>query len=371
MTVGGFFKQWFGGGAQSSLPSRARGPNTPGDDGARAPVGSALEEGVALARAGQHERAATCFRHYLASCPASAVGHLNLGSTLQDQARLEAGAANRRELIEALAREAAREFEAALSCDPGFGGIGRAMALIGLGRMHLVLGEFPVATRVLLTVLELPDVDRATKDAAREALARVHFRETIGEGSIPREDEERRAALFADASRLLEGRLTSKDGSPLPKPGVKEVASLGKAREALGAALAIAPNDWPSHWMLGMVERRLGDERSALDHFKRAWVVNPYNPNVGREASISAGRLGRGEDAVRYARSAVAADPDDPGLFSNLAVSLLLVRDGVEALRLARLASGRVPGDRVSRDVLGLVEDVVRGRKPFPERIPQ
>jgi tetratricopeptide (TPR) repeat protein len=208
MTVGGFFKQWFGGGAQSSLPSRARGPNTPGDDGARAPVGSALEEGVALARAGQHERAATCFLHYLASCPASAVGHLNLGSTLQDQARLEAGAANRRELIEALAREAAREFEAALSCDPGFGGIGRAMALIGLGRMHLVLGEFPVATRVLLTVLELPDVDRATKDAAREALARVHFRETIGEGSIPREDEERRAALFADASRLLEGRLT-------------------------------------------------------------------------------------------------------------------------------------------------------------------
>ncbi|WP_158625083.1 tetratricopeptide repeat protein [Corallococcus terminator] len=324
-----------------------------------------LEEGTRLASRERYEAAAERFNAALVIAPNHSLALLNLASVAQERGRHEQQGANQLDVIERHDREAVELFERALSGTPSLSVELRMQVLIRLGRMHRLLGEHEKSCDALLRVVRDAEAGAQAREAASGELATTHAR-LLGypERNLSEAEARRYSTLWKEATSPLQGLLAGDAVRPLSQA---EVRRFEAARLLLQQALDLIPENWAAAWTLGMVERRLGNDVRASECFTRAFELNPYNPDVCREASISAGLVGRMEDAVRFSEAALVVGPDDAGLVANLALNLLLAGRAAEALPRAREAVARAPKDPVSRAVLALTEQVASGAMSVEE----
>ncbi|WP_224363054.1 tetratricopeptide repeat protein [Hyalangium versicolor] len=323
-----------------------------------------LDEGVKRASRGDYEVAAERFNAALVLAPNHSLVLLNLGSVSQDQGRHEQQGANRPEVVEQHGRKAVDFFERALAGTPPLSAHPRTQVLIRLGRLCSILGDHEKSREALFRVVRDAEASAQAKDAARDELAAMHERLLGLHQRQHSETEVRRYnALWEEATSPIQDLL----GGTMGQPSAGDVRRLESARPLLQQALDLVPENWAAAWVLGVVERRLGNYPQGLQWLSRAFELNPYNPDVGREASICAGLAGRMEDAVRFSEAASAVNPDDAGLLANLALNLLVAGRVAEALPRGREAVARAPGDSISRAVLSLIEEVSSGRMSLDE----
>ena len=76
--------------------------------------------------------------------------------------------------------------------------------------------------------------------------------------------------------------------------------------------------------------RALGEEEGFLP-LRRAYELNPGQPDVGREYAAQCMRLGMAEEGVRITREVHARRYQDAGLQANLALALLIAGEVGEA----------------------------------------
>jgi tetratricopeptide (TPR) repeat protein len=155
-------------------------------------------------------------------------------------------------------------------------------------------------------------------------------------------------------------------GQPAPRPGFMLRRRLRKGIALLQRVVEIKPSNWAAMWMIGMTYRRLGDHASSLAWLKRACEFSGPNPDVPREAGLSAMNLGRYDDAIEYTNRAIRLNPSDAGLVANLALAHLFNQNIPEAKRAADHAVGAAPEDPINHHVLAAVEAVLEGKLPCP-----
>jgi Flp pilus assembly protein TadD len=131
----------------------------------------------------------------------------------------------------------------------------------------------------------------------------------------------------------------------------------------------INPENWAAMWLLGKIYQRLEDFDRSLKWFSRAHRVNPDQPNVAREAAISALELGRPEQAIAFCERAIEAKPDDAGLRGNLALALLFSNRPDEARTVAGEALRRDPTDEITTRIARIIDDVLGGSRPCPHHV--
>jgi tetratricopeptide (TPR) repeat protein len=152
-------------------------------------------------------------------------------------------------------------------------------------------------------------------------------------------------------------------------PGWFARRRLKKAIVCFQRALSIAPENWPSLWVLGKIYQRLGQLDEALKYFRHAFALDPTHPGVAREAGGAALAVGNGAEAIRYCEAALAASPNDHGLVANLALAYLISGQTDTALQKAREAVDRDPKDEISKLVLRWANDVNAGKRPAPRTL--
>jgi tetratricopeptide (TPR) repeat protein len=183
------------------------------------------------------------------------------------------------------------------------------------------------------------------------------------------EEAEAHNALTKEAWKLINPLIVLNESPVRGGPSWFERRKLKKAASLFERALEINPNGDSSMWAIGKIYQRLGDNTMALKWFEHAHRANPEQPDVAREASLSALDIGDSISALRYCEIAIRLSPDDPGLVSNLALAHLLAGDDTNAFRTAEEASSRDPSDAISKTVMKFVDDVSQGRKPRPKTL--
>ncbi|KPJ71194.1 hypothetical protein AMJ52_08865 [candidate division TA06 bacterium DG_78] len=122
-------------------------------------------------------------------------------------------------------------------------------------------------------------------------------------------------------------------------------------------------------WGLGKTYQVLDSHDKSLYWFEEALKIEKNNPDVYREATIEALSLGNSEKAIMYSEKALSLAPNNAGILANHALALLLNRQGDEALKTIKKACELDPNDKISKNVLSYIEDIVSGRKEYPFRI--
>jgi Flp pilus assembly protein TadD len=174
--------------------------------------------------------------------------------------------------------------------------------------------------------------------------------------------------LYREGWEILDEQIQLHGRPPLNKPGWFVQRKLKKAIALLEQTLQINPINWASMWGLGKIYQRMTDDLTALEWFIKAYQIERTNADVAREAALCAMNLGRSKEAVEFASAAIQLKPDDPGLVANLALALLLDHRAEEAKQMAIKAVEDSGNDGVSKNVLRYINDVISGRKPFPNR---
>lgn len=118
----------------------------------------------------------------------------------------------------------------------------------------------------------------------------------------------------------------------------------------------------------GQIYQRYGNELAALEWFARAHDLNPGQPDVSREASISAMALGRSDEAISYASSAVTVRPNDAGLQSNLALAFLLAGKLDQAKQYIEMAIVKDPANQIAKTLSRMIEHFTRSGERPPTR---
>lgn len=175
--------------------------------------------------------------------------------------------------------------------------------------------------------------------------------------------------LHTEGWKILEGEVHLEGPEPLRRPGWLSRRKLKKAISLFEQMLAINPTSWSAMWALGKIYQRMGDDAKALEWFTRAHQIEPLNPDVMREAALSALNVGKGKEAEDFTTSAIELKPNDAGLISNLALALLLNNKSREAKEKAEEAVRANPADFVSKNVLEFIDDVVSGKRPYPKNL--
>jgi tetratricopeptide (TPR) repeat protein len=182
--------------------------------------------------------------------------------------------------------------------------------------------------------------------------------------SLPPQELARLEALRREGGGLVQPFLLRKD------LGFFEKRRLKKGMALLEQVLAAIPDQWSACWLLGMSHRALAENDRALDHFRRAYTLNPEHPDVGREYAGQCFYVGAAEEGVRISREIHVRFPNDVGLQSNLALALLIGGDLAEAQAVAEAAHMRDRADPITMHLLNLIREVRAGRKPRPTRMP-
>jgi tetratricopeptide (TPR) repeat protein len=87
----------------------------------------------------------------------------------------------------------------------------------------------------------------------------------------------------------------------------------------LERVVQLNPENWAALWVMGKAHQAIGDSERALDAFSKSHLINRDNPDVVREASISAMECERHDVAIAFAERAMTLNPSDSGLRANLA----------------------------------------------------
>ena len=175
--------------------------------------------------------------------------------------------------------------------------------------------------------------------------------------------------LTKEAWELINPLIMLNEAPVRGKPSWFERRKLKRAISLFERAREINPDGYSSMWALGKIFQRLEDNTVALKWFEHAHNANPEQPDVAREAALSALDVGDSTSALRFCKVAIELSPNDSGLVSNLALAHILAGDDESAFRAAEEATSRDPSDAISKTVLKFVDDVSQGRKPRPRTL--
>ena len=184
-------------------------------------------------------------------------------------------------------------------------------------------------------------------------------------GQLPSDRIQRFNDLFAEAGNLLNGVLII-HGQPVRKLSFWKRRKARKAIRMYRECLKIDPDHWQSFWLMGKAYQALGESSRALENFTKAVELEDENPDVPREASISAMNCGEVDASVKYSAEALRRKPGDAGLMSNHALNLLVKGDDDEAKKWIIKAIEADPEDPVNQHVQLLIQEVREGVRPRP-----
>ncbi len=92
------------------------------------------------------------------------------------------------------------------------------------------------------------------------------------------------------------------------------------AREAVERALALNPNLAQAHSQMGRIKQQVDFDWAGADaSYRRAFVLDPGNPEVVRTAAGSVAMLGRFDKVLQLGRQAVDLDPLNADSWESLA----------------------------------------------------
>ena len=171
--------------------------------------------------------------------------------------------------------------------------------------------------------------------------------------------------LYKRALQLLDGQLQM-HGVQLKPAGWLTRRRIRRAIQLLTRVMAINPANWAALWVIGKACQRLGEFAAALDAFARSHELNPDQPDVAREAGLTAMDLRRADLAIHYTSRAIAANPSDPGLLANLALCHLFNQSPQAALDVAQRALDGDPSDEITQRIVHLIREVLAGRRRCP-----
>lgn len=175
--------------------------------------------------------------------------------------------------------------------------------------------------------------------------------------------------VFEQATRLAEDEIPLHHRQDVPKPHWWTRRKLRRALSLFARVLQLQPEHWHAMWWAGMIHKRFGDYSTALGWFERASRVNPYEPEIAREACKCALELGRYDAAISLAVSAVKVSPEDAGLRSNLALALFLGGRATEAKAEIERAIAQDPSDEICRRVGCTIELFLSSKEKPPNTL--
>lgn len=120
-----------------------------------------------------------------------------------------------------------------------------------------------------------------------------------------------------------------------------------KARQLLERALAIDPEDAPTHVNLGVALNQTGDPAGALEHFQIAFEADPDAPQSFHNLAVAHHHLKQYDRAVEVLERGIALFPEEPSLRGLLGMVYRDMGDEAraqEALRLAAMLDARRAG---------------------------
>ncbi|MDP3498166.1 MAG: tetratricopeptide repeat protein [Candidatus Nitrotoga sp.] len=94
---------------------------------------------------------------------------------------------------------------------------------------------------------------------------------------------------------------------------------------------ARAPNDWNTHYLLGMANRLLGDYESAARDYATALSLNPNEAGTYQAAGINQQKLNNFGEAIRLHRRAIELDPKYVEAHNSLGLTLKTIGQTKEA----------------------------------------
>ena len=170
---------------------------------------------------------------------------------------------------------------------------------------------------------------------------------------------------FEKGNRLADGILILK-GSTSSKLGFWNKRKAQKAIKHYTACLNLIPRHWQTNWLIAKVYQVISENDKALKHFEIAIEEEKLNPDLPREASISAMDSGKVELAVKYSLEAINREPNNSGLFCNHAINLMILGNDNDAIEFITKAIELEPDDEINRNAHSLINDVANGSRKRP-----
>jgi len=146
--------------------------------------------------------------------------------------------------------------------------------------------------------------------------------------------------------------------------------ALREGMDLLGQVIEMRPENWSGLWAMGKGYQRLGDYENSYQCFKASKVIarkdppDPY-PDVLRELAWSCLQTDRFDEAIYYTDAARKFRPDDYTLDANHALAALMKKQFDMADQLARRALAANPADKITQDLVKMIEEVRSGKRPF------
>lgn len=171
---------------------------------------------------------------------------------------------------------------------------------------------------------------------------------------------------FEKANELANGLLLIKDQGN-SKLGFWNKRKAKKAIKHYSECLTMIPNHWQTNWLIAKVYQAISENKKALEHFEIATRIEKTNPDLPREASISAMDLGNLKLGVKYSLEAISRQPNDAGLYCNHALNLMVLGNDTEAKSFIENAIKMEPNDEINKNVYKLINAVASGKRKRPK----
>jgi len=171
---------------------------------------------------------------------------------------------------------------------------------------------------------------------------------------------------FEEGNRLSEGIIIIK-GRAESKLNFWNKRKAKKAIKHYKECLNLIPNHWQTNWLIAKVYQALSESKKVLNRFEIAVQIEKNNPDLPREASISAMDSGYVDLAVKYSQEALNRAPNDSGLYCNHAVNLMVLGNDNEAINYIKKAIEMEPNDEINKYAFSLINDVANGQKKRPK----
>ncbi|PKV48875.1 tetratricopeptide repeat protein [Aquimarina sp. MAR_2010_214] len=171
---------------------------------------------------------------------------------------------------------------------------------------------------------------------------------------------------FEKGNELAESLTIIKDQSN-SKLGFWNKRKAKKAIKHYTECLNLIPNHWQTNWLIAKVYQAMSENKKALEHFEIAVRIEKTNPDLPREASISAMDFGNVKLAVKYSEEAINREPNDAGLYCNHAVNLMVLGNDDEAITYIEKAMEMESNDEINKNAHSLINDVVSGKRKRPK----
>lgn len=171
---------------------------------------------------------------------------------------------------------------------------------------------------------------------------------------------------FKKGNELADG-LTIIKGQGNSKLGFWNKRKAKKAIKHYSECLSMIPNHWQTNFLIAKVYQAMSENIKALEHFESAIKIEKTNPDLPREASISAMDSGNVKLAVEYSQEAIKRESNDAGLYCNHAINLMVLGNDDEAKTYIERAMEIEPSDEINKNACSLIDAVASGKRKRPK----